>query len=154
LRARATIMIFLFRPPIAPTRARNHTGQGAVRLPAQPHPREFHHRRARPSIAVFPDPFAKLPHERLTLEAPGQKISSEPEPVSPGLMGQIHSSDLPAGRGAPRLQTLDKRQQPLAARVQHMARMPSNPRQLDRRIHFFSLNSSAPMIGELSSTAP
>jgi hypothetical protein len=54
--------------------------------------------------------------------APGKK-TRKPESVSPSLMGQYHSSDLPAGRCAPGLQTLDKRQQTLAASIQHMPRM-------------------------------
>jgi hypothetical protein len=61
------------------------------------------------------------------------KETCEPKSVSPSLVGQYHSSDLPAGRCAPGLQTLDKRNQPLAACVQHMPRMPINSRQLDRQ---------------------
>src|SRR5208283_2605937 len=75
----------------ADTRAEPH-GQGTARLPAQPGPGEFDHRRAHPSVAVFADPLfafaaaagerrpakadvsgerasiAKRPHERLTDE--------------------------------------------------------------------------------------
>ena len=67
------------------------------------------------------------------LDTASGKKTREPESVSPSLMGQYHSSDLPAGRYAPGLQTLDKRNKPLAASVQHMPRMPINPRQLDRQ---------------------
>ena len=78
-------------------------GQGAVRLPAQPHPREFDHRRAHPSVAVFSDPLftfaaaagkwrsakpdisaesasiAKLPHECLTHEKCGEVRTDRPQ---------------------------------------------------------------------------
>ncbi len=54
-------------------------------------------------------------------------------PSRPALMGQYHSSDLPTCRCAPGLQTLDKICQPLARSVQHMPRIPTNSRQLNRQ---------------------
>ena len=67
------------------------------------------------------------------LDTASGKKTRQPKSVAPSFMGQDHPSNLPTGRRAPGLQTLDKRNQPVAACIQHMPRMPINSRQLNRQ---------------------
>ena len=69
----------------------------------------------------------------VNLDVVSRKETRQPKSVAPSLMGQDHPSDLPTCRCAPGLQTLDKRNQPVAASVQDMPRMPVNSRQLNRQ---------------------
>jgi len=69
----------------------------------------------------------------VNLDVVSRKETRQPKSVAPRLMGQDHPSDLPTCRGAPGLQTRDKRNQPVAASVQDMPRMPVHSRQLNRQ---------------------
>ena len=96
-------MIFLIRPPIAATRARNHTDKELSGCQRNHILREFDHRLAHPSVAVFSDPLftfapaaeerrsakpdvsgdrasiAKLPHECLTHEKRSEVRTDRPQ---------------------------------------------------------------------------
>jgi hypothetical protein len=67
------------------------------------------------------------------LDPASGKETRQPKSVAPSFMGQDHPSDLPARRCALGLQTLHKRNQPVAASIQHMPRMAANSRQLNRQ---------------------